>query len=297
MVENLKVLGRDLLEWVKLAFYSGIMGLVLPILILFKFGGVEVREIFDKSVLYIGIFGASLLLILAFIFYKNFKKGLRNEYEPLCLYSKNSTLSKISIFNWVSSPLKLFLISAIIFTIIGLFSVSTNTFFSSAPTQQQFTTTGGVISAAEPAATSENLLLFFIMNLALLGVYILATKYNWSPETTTIISTIAVIIFCVMFWIFYHSAKYGGQETAMLAVIIFAFFGSIITVVTRSFIPWHIWHFCNNLFLTLGTHYSTDSIMIVTVLAVILPLILITILVFTFIPTKKEIQQIYGNSP
>jgi hypothetical protein len=232
-------------------------------------------------------------MLLGTVFFKAFHKKLKDsQYEPLMLYSKNSLLAKIKGFRWIAKPFRLMLVCFFIFAIVGLFSLETNTFFSSTPSMvQQFTEAGQVLSSAEPASTSENLLLFFIMNLALLGVWLIGKNKKWSTETITITSFLTVVLVTIISWAMFHTLRYGSQETAMIYVIFFAFIGSIITLITRSFIPWHIFHFMNNLYLSLGKMFPKDNIVIWTIVCLIPILgLIIWKVILTEIKTKDLVE-------
>src|SRR3990167_8940733 len=133
---------------------------------------------------------------------------------------------------WLSNPFRIFLLSFIVFGIIGIFSTTTGTFFADIPqTQFQVTETSQVIFAGEPASTGENSLFIFTLLSLQLGFILFLTKLitpRVNDEQTRFIRLLvffmlAVIIIVPLFgyeWMQYHSIRYGNDDVKLFATFI-----------------------------------------------------------------------------
>lgn len=273
-MEN-KKLSRTILENVVITLVAFVLGLALPALALFFFGGYEIADYIQKVQFYyaLGIFSLVALIMLSvgeYLASTNKKIYERWGWMKAITYDPDmSIVSEIKfVRNILSRPFLLANIGIIIFLIIGIFSVVTNTFFASSP-EQQVTETGTLVIATEPAASAETLFFAVIASLMLgaikwygaikglgKGFYIFMGLFGFCPAFT-------------LSWIAYHYVRYGAQESKLLATASFGLGGALLILITGTVLLWYIWHFFNNLLQKANELFSSDIVAIVVVVAVI----------------------------
>ncbi len=211
---------------------------VVTIFMLFPLRGAEDPTNIDKYVFYaimiIFSFGAIALdqLTDGRKFFKWFDTYLHNPEKGF--------LPKNTI---TSSPLLLFLLSIIIFSLVSIVGVATNTFFI-AHTQQQIVPLANVYLGGEPASGGETLLFFAV----LLGLgYGLATKI---AKKNMILKYFLLVLFALIIGLglypSYHYFVYGADESDLFGTMSFGGANSIITIATGSIIPAWTWHSITN---------------------------------------------------
>jgi hypothetical protein len=255
-----------------------VMSIGIPLFLGFAAKGFEggfTGEFMSKYVFYYGLVFASILIIISLtvreiiLSYKN--KNVENFrrvtpfstvilHDPMedgllgTLAKKTSKdENKKSWFEkavrWITSPVRLFLLSVIIFSIVGLGSGLTNTFFVKAPNvEMQATETAQIYFSAEPASFGETM--FHIALLALQYGLLLyfCRRINLSFAVFLMLALLILPVVGGLEWMAMHILRYGARETDLVTTFIFGYVGYDLTIASGSFIPWYVWHFDNNMF-------------------------------------------------
>jgi hypothetical protein len=211
--------------------------------------GFLVENIFKTFVVYTApAIGAFLIIILCYVLEVAYFKTDDVKYGNFIFFNSPGEGPSI-LTKGFKNPFKLFLISAIIFTILGLLATfGGQTYFGVGKLEQQFTAVDGILFNWLVVVVSENVQVFALIAASTLGLRFLARKYNWGKNEFLILSAIVVIILFIIFGYINHTMRYSGQETNMLRVIMFWGFMGLVTVVTGSFIPGYVMHGDNNTF-------------------------------------------------
>src|SRR3990167_6807165 len=123
---------------------------------------------------------------------------------------------------------------------------------------QQFTATDSLIYSTLLIPVAENLGSAVVIALLMISFAYFFNKWNISPINYTIAIFLAVPLAVGIFGLGNHLLRYGGRENALTSFFFFWFFGGLITLLTKNFIPFWIMHDTNNLFLDLSRFFSND---------------------------------------
>jgi len=169
------------------------------------------------------------------------------------LYSMSNELGlKKNYMRWSLSMLRMFIIFTLIFGGIGIVQTITNFSFVGIPQMPfQLTSFGKVFFSAEPPAFAETMMAIFIFSLLMGIVGYLTSKYKFGKMGYFSIGFVVCSMMAIL-WMGYHSIVYSNSESALIATLIFGFFGSMLTLLFGSWIPWYTWHFWNNFFVKLA---------------------------------------------
>jgi hypothetical protein len=123
--------------------------------------------------------------------------------------------------------------------------------------------------AVEPAVSAETL--FF--NVGLLfsfigGIYFFLYGRGVSPRWSYVLSHILSVFITSILFLFYHSFRYGSQETSQASVLLLGFITNSLTAVTHSMIPAYLVHGSGNFFSkasSAGIFTSETSILLAVV--------------------------------
>lgn len=184
---------------------------------------------------------------------------------------------KRNFMRWSLNPLRILVVSILIFGIYGMFIVTNPQLAVSGVPQmtlQQFTPTSEVIfSAFVPAFAENGFLMFLFMILMGINAYLIAKTKS---KNIYLFFAFGFLI-CILMgftWGGLHTLVYGNNDASLFATIIFGFVGSLITLLTGIFIFWNVWHISNNMFITLSKIITLKSdILIVTGLILFIILI------------------------
>ena len=121
---------------------------------------------------------------------------------------------------------------------------------------QQITPTTDVLFTTFVPSWSETMAILFIL-FTLLGLvaYLLAKYVKDKNLALILFFTIAIIpvsLLIALSWGGLHTIVYGNSDAEFLATLIFGYIGSVMTIITGTFIPFFIWHVMNNLFAKLS---------------------------------------------
>lgn len=231
-----------------LAFIT--MGLI-PYLGLFAFNAFETE--LAKATLYYGLGGIALICVLALaVLSVKFKWAIAYLFEPsLSLFGDTPFEKYITVRRVIHFGILLGLI-------LSYVSIITQTSFVALPSiEQQVTATGQIILSAEPAASSETLVMVAVISLLVgLSVWFI-DKYDL-PEITLKLFLFLICVLNAGIWTAFHLARYGASETNLGGTAFFGFFGSLMTVLSGSPLPWYIWHVFLNIFVKMKEIFSSE---------------------------------------
>jgi len=188
---------------------------------------------------------------------------------------------------YLKSTGKLILISLIVFTLLGMFGVATNT-FAGAP-EYQVTETAQIGLASEPAAWSETMLItFLIVFQGGIFLYGMVKIFGFQLNKNSMLASLMIAALLVGFLEFpaYHTLRYGEQEQNLFAVMMLGGGCSILTVATFSIVPCEIWHAEQNAFKKINDLFSNEIGYLIGIIFIIF-LILLYYLIYVKIPKSR----------
>lgn len=195
-------------------------------------------------------------------------------------------------FRWIGSAKKLFLVSLILFAIVGLWSTVTNTFWTDLPhIGQQVTELGTAVLEVEPAGT-EIFGLLFLVGLIMYTFKYLRLKYNWDKIIYWVLTIPSTLLVGTSYGVLYHLFRYSESEKSLFGVAIFWFIAVWVILFFGSIIPLWLYKDENNLFQYLATKFTDEKILIVTIAIIFL---IALILIFYYI-IKKQKKKKEANS-
>jgi hypothetical protein len=122
-----------------------------------------------------------------------------------------------------------------------------------------------IIFTVEPPATAETLIFVFLISVFLSLVLLVLRKRNMEiTRTSYFIISVVIAITTGILWMGFHELAYGGQEVALWSTFVFGTFGSFLTLLFNSLIPWLVWHETTNLYIALNSMFSDMTIMFIT---------------------------------
>ena len=244
---------RNIIVFFLVIFFT----IVITLFMLFPLRGAEDPTNVDKYVFY------AIMLILCFIAIAldQLTDG-RKVLKWFDTYLHNPNKGFLPKNTITSSPLLLLLLSIIIFSLISIVGVATNTFFI-AHIQQQIVPLANVYLGGEPASGGETLLFFAVM----LGIgYGIATKI---AKKNMILKYFLLILFALIigFGLYptYHYFVYGADESALFGTMSFGGANAIITTATGSIIPAWTWHSLTNFLDASKEQFGKESTIIFAV--------------------------------
>lgn len=259
---------------------------VVVILGLFLFRGIESGEFFQKSIFYFTLLSISIIGLLSLGFIQYFVQIGILSYEKWGWANVYIFNPKESIFG--ETPLRKYLtltnifhFSIIFATIVALYGTVTQTSFVGLPaTEFQVSETGQIILSAEPASISETLFIGLILSL-FYGLGLWFIQKNKLPKSTRYLLYLVIPLLVMVVWVAMHTARYGTQQTALSAVAAFGYIGAVITFLTGSIITFAITHDFNNIFLKASKLFSSQSVIatILTFLGIYIIFIVLTKLI------------------
>ena len=253
-----KPIKHELYELVIICIMFGVMGLVVPFIALFGLGGGENTANFEKVKFYFATIGFSLLLIVILRAWEMYAKKDREVYNKTgwigaILHDPDKGLIGLHFPSMIKyfTISNVFLASLFIFSILGIYGVTQNTWFTGLPridwpAPQQITTTSELLLAAEPASSSEASLFIFM---ASLPISYLIWKYRKGQIDLITLTLLFLFVFIPVFmglWTLFHFATHGADDTAILGTAFFGFVGGVSFAIFGTFIPWFVFHGINN---------------------------------------------------
>lgn len=186
---------------------------------------------------------------------------------------EESILSKSLSSRFFNTVPKMLLASIIIFSSLAflIVLVYSLTLTQTGFVEQQITNTGKLIFSAYPVADSETLTIISVFYLMMGIIAVNTSKKNKDLKTGL---TFLAIVMIGFLWATFHSQVYGNDEASLTLTFLFGFTGIGITYLTRSIIPFIIWHQVHNLFAKSRELFSDQSILIALVILLALVIFL-----------------------
>lgn len=162
---------------------------------------------------------------------------------------------------WSLSMFRTFIIAILIFGTLGLVTALLGFQFVAVPElgAQQITPTTSVLLSAEPAATSETFTILFVFCLFLGELAWLVSKFKLGKWTYFTIGALIISPMVGVLWAGFHNIVYGNNEAALFATFLFGTIGTLITLLSGTFIYFYVWHFMNNFFIELSKVTSSNE--------------------------------------
>lgn len=290
MVENKKKDALKDLYWAIGLFIFIALEIVAVYFALFGQGGAESEtNLFVVFLsLGIGIYGAILLFLLKLA---QFITKLTNSEKKMGWMGgiiHDPETSDIPVnktgFGWLKNPFLVFIISWIVFSIVGVFQVYQNTFFTALPERvpQQITETAETILSTIPQ--DQEIYIPVALCGLLISIFIWLGKTKKIDEVISkVLIYIVVPIVYVLFWVGNHFFHHGDSDLAMRYVFIFGIICGYLLVIFRSLIPILIFKITGNLYQYLnGAIQADEMILMITIIANVV-LIVVTFGIWTAI--------------
>lgn len=189
---------------------------------------------------------------------------------------------------FIRDPFRLILISLIIFNILGIFAVATNT-FASRPTPGQISPLAEPFFQIEPASWAETLILLTAMMFITAGIrWVLERPFpniNKSTGGKTLTFFLGAAIAGFAFFPGLHILVYGDTETDLLATMYLGGSCSMEIFISGSMIPCWVHHSTNNFYAWANDKFSDEF---TYVIAIILILSMILLYYYIFIRGKRN---------
>lgn len=212
--------------------------------------GLDSVEFFTRFQIYLlfGVIGISGIIVATF-----FARSLSFLVVPLH-NPESSLFGDLRVFR---DPVLLTLACFILFFPLFFYAGAKQVFFSSIP--QQISAFSNVLSDSLFPALYENLLMFIpiIVGVGLLGFYFKKRSYN--PVLYYFGLYVVLPVLMGFLWMAFHNLVYSGSESSQLFTFLFGLFGTLITLLSMSFVPWFVLHFCTNFVLSVKTRGLLSS--------------------------------------
>lgn len=140
--------------------------------------------------------------------------------------------------------------------------------------QQAFTPVSSIFFSELLVPASENMGLGFLLAFIYFIIRIAARRYKMGQENYGIFIYVFAILLGSGYGYLTHIFRYGFNEVALFAVLIFWGLGALMSVAVGSFIPFWVLHIVNNLFIDItrffdkGTAYLTIFGILVVLVAI-----------------------------
>jgi len=267
-----------------LAFYVVFFVIFIPAILLYGFNGAEDPQNIFKFMFYAGIAG-----ILMFVIALDQLTEKRKFFKWFDTYLHNPEKGFFGNLEVVRNPIKLLMVSFIIFGALGIFSIVTNTFFIDHPSYQ-ISEIAAIGLSAEPAAGAETLLFFAVVQGLFYGVAKLIAKKN--KALLAVLLIFSVILAGTVAFPLYHKYRYGSSEESMLGIMFYGTASAMLTMGTGSIIPTWSWHVMSN---GLGEFKNIFSSEVAIVIWSVIWFILSGILLFILINWNKKKKRKKGR--
>jgi len=247
---------------------------LIPLLIGFGKGGFSEEAILKQFQIYNPLGTAMLVGVLIFYLIEHFVMKGDEKYGSTIYFNSQGEGASLPFFKRFSN-FKLFFFFSIIFGILGLLNTAftKQTFIGVAVLQQQFTKLDSLLFSSSLVPASENLISAFVLALSITILLLIARSKDMSSMNFKILTYFLIPLIVGLFGLFLHFLRYSGTDINLFFVFMFWFMGGLLTVLVGSFIPFWVMHISNNLFFDLGRQFSSDRILILTIIVLVLMVI------------------------
>jgi hypothetical protein len=250
-------------------------------------GGFDVSIILTQFMAYASVAIGGVLVIFIFFFANMFlvKGNLNKSYGDYLFFNSPGEGPAI-LTDKFRNPLKLFLLSLIIFSILGLVATHyQQTYLGVGTLKQQFTVADGIMFNWFEVVTSENMGVAALVCFTIFLLRRTAYKNNWGKSNFITLSVVIVLIEFAVYGFINHQLRYGAVESSIQSVLVFWLMLGAITLISGSFIPAFVAHGMNNTFVELSKNFTSDIILYYTIAMIVVMIVLYFIL---FIRGKKH---------
>lgn len=262
---------------------------------LFAGGGAEKEEnlfvfLISTNIGIIGIIGIFLLKLAQYLirFTNNYKQfgylgSVVHDIEDSDLPINNPFLS------WLKNPFIFIFIFFILSSIIGLFQVYQNTFFTALPERvpQQITETVEGILSTIPSDLEIYIPICIVGFLLTLTIWMVKTK-RLDKGISYLIIYLGLPLVYGLSWMGVHKFHHGNSDLALSYVFMFGIVSAYLFIIFRSIIPVLLLKITGNLYQYLnGAIQSDENILLITIV-INLVVFLIFIGIFTAIKSIKK---------
>jgi len=159
--------------------------------------------------------------------------------------------------------------------------------------QQVSPTTEVLFTSFVPAWAETMTILFLLFFMGGIIAYFTAKFIRDKDFALIIFFTLLVLVASPLIglsWGGIHNIVYGNSEVALFSAILFGFLGSIMTILTGTFIPFFVWHVMNNLFAKLLeiAPINEDVLFIAGGILAIFFLFMVSMEVWAFLRRRKR---------
>ena len=257
---------KDQNRLIRVFFFSSLIiaiTVLTTLIIALGGSGFDTREIIDIFNIYGTFFIAAILIILMMFGIETIIKKGDARYGNSLLFNSPGEFPAFSGFKRFNSYL-LFLLSAFVFSIIGLFtSLQGQTFTGEVLIGQQFTPVKELLFRLFLIPLAENLVPAALTALAIVILRNYSRRRNISKAgfRTSVIFT-AIIIYAGT-GVINHLSRYGASDLNVFIVLGFWAIGGLLTAMSGSIIPFAVMHGANNLFFDLQSFVSSDTTLVI----------------------------------
>lgn len=235
------------------------LGYLLPWTFVLGKAGLLEPEVYRQLTIYNGIIFFAIGVILIYLF-NLFYKGDDRYGNNIGVYNKDET--KIGRrFTYGQLTLLSLIILPTIFLISNVLNFLKKGAFGLQVIPQQFSKTDSLIVNTFQIPIAENFMAIFTLGIIIIGINLLAKKYNWSKDSTIIYKYALGILGLAVFGFIWHQSVYSGNVNASFIVAIFWGLGALLSLGTGFFIPFLVMHMSNNFFIDFSRLYSNSALL------------------------------------
>lgn len=125
---------------------------------------------------------------------------------------------------------------------------------------QQFSKTQSLLFSTLLIPVSENLLLGAVIALYVLGLTVLAIKFNWTVSDYLIYLFVGLFLVAGTTGVIWHNTAYPSSDVAKYVIFFFWGLGAVISVAVGLFFIFLVMHMTNNFFIDFARLYSSDAL-------------------------------------
>lgn len=245
--------------------------ITVPLLIGFGFSGFDRQIILDVFQTY-GVFGIAGVLVVMMLYGAEIltKKG-DDKYGNSLLFSSPGEPPAISGAKFFQGKKLILLVASMIFfAILGLFiGLQGQSFTGEVLIEQQFSPGGEILFRFFLIPLAENASVAGILAVFVFGWRIYARRIKMNRQTFMVGGIIILTIVAGVSGLVNHNLRYGDADISQIIVFFFWSAGGLFTGLVGSFIPFFAMHSNNNLFFDLQKQFSSDSVRIVAIIAIL----------------------------
>ena len=268
-----KDIKRDLITSVFFLFYGFLVLLVFPKLFLLAGGGAEEQAYLTKFFFYTA---PGLIALLILVIIKIVRAFVKTDYVDSILHDpQDSVFYNIPVLRTILENPLLLVVGSIIFfsSLVYIGKVTQTQFIGSAEVpvyEMQVTEIAEVGLSVWPPSPSETFEFAVAVLLFMFLLKFLKHKKKLNEPLYQGLLYVVVPIISTLLWLMYHLFRYGASDLKILNVMWFGYISAMSIVLFRTIIPALMYHDVNNLFVKLFKMFSSDLVLTITLIILIL---------------------------